>query len=341
MPLPAYWKSGLDTTETLARTAVKTEAVEIARSAGGRPVWAFCYGERQDVVSRANYNSACGAGDFGSYVAKEGKKPVVMIVGGIHASETEGIMSLHNLISLLESGFDLAGQPYPSLADAAEGVRLVIVPIANPDGRARMTPDAVFGMTRAELEYWAQGTWKDGSLCKWPDCKKVHPITGHVDFLGSYFNDDGINLMHDQFFKPWARETQALMDLAIGEFADFILLLHGGSNSQNMLLNTCYVPVEHNEILKSLAEICHAKSEPALGVKFQIPVVPDKPPTGKDKGAPPSFNLTSALHHATGAVAGLFESNEHIIDMEGQKFTHEQIYRSHFILFEESMRYFT
>ena len=338
MSLPAFWKSDLATLENLARTVKKAEVGEITRSAGGRPVWAFRYGERQEVVSRANYNSACGAGDFGSYLDKTGKKPVVMIVGGVHAGETEGIMSLHNWISLLETGRDLAGKPDPGAAEAAEGVRLVIVPIANPDGRARMVPDAVFGMTRAELEYWAQGTWKDGSLCKWPDCKKVHPIKDHVEFLGSYFNDDGINLMHDQFFKPMAPETQALMDLAMEEYADFILLLHGGSNSKNMLLNTCYAPVEHNEALRSLAELCHAKAEPE-GLVFQIPEVPAGPPTGKGKGAPPSFNLTSALHHATGAIAALFESNEHIIDMEGIKFTHEQIYRSHCILFEETLRY--
>ena len=338
MALPGFWKSDLETLNNLANKAQKAEVCKITLSAGGRPVWAFKYGEKQKIVSRANYNSACGAGDFSSYVVQANKKPVVMIVGGVHAGETEGIMSLHNWISLLETGLDLAGRPNQAMLDIADGVRLVLVPIANPDGRARLIPDAVYGMTRAELEYWAQGTWKDGTLCKWPGCKKIHPIKDHVDFLGSYFNDDGINLMHDQFFSTMASETQALLDLSIEEYADFIMLLHGGANCQNMLLSTHYVPIEHNEALRELAEICNAKAE-LKGLRFRIPEVPQNLPTGKGKGSPPSFNLTSALHHATGAIAGLFESNEHIIDMDGIRFTHEQIYLSHFILFEETIKY--
>ena len=335
MALPSFWKSDLETLESLAKTAKVAEVGEITCSAGKKPVWAFKYGKRQNIVSRANYNSACGAGDLSSYVNKAGKTPVVIIVGAVHGSETEGVVALHNFISLLETGRDLAREENPKLVEAAKDIRLVIVPIANPDGRARVVPEAIIGMKREELEYWAQGTWKDGTLCKWPDCKKVHPIKDHVDFLGGYFNDNGINLMHDQFFKPMAPETQALMDLAIEEYADFILLLHGGSNSQNMILPTAYVPKHINQTLRSMALRCNAVAEKE-GLKFWIPPE-EEPEPSADK--PPSFNLTSAMHHATGALAGLFESNEHIIDMDGVKFTHRQIYRSHCILFEETLRY--
>ena len=33
-----------------------------------------------------------------------------------------------------------------------------------------------------KLDDDVQGTWKDKSLCGWPDCKKVHPIIEYVDF---------------------------------------------------------------------------------------------------------------------------------------------------------------
>ena len=50
---------------------------------------------------------------------------------------------------------------------------------------------------------------------------------------------------------------------------------------------------------------------------------------------PPSFNLVSALHHVCGAVSGLFESNQCVIDEPGVRLNHEQVYRSHMILFEQ------
>ncbi len=91
-------------------------------------------------------------------------------------------MAIHNLISLLETGVDLAGQPNQSLVDAAKKVRLVIVPVANPDGRARVVPDAMVGLKEEEYTRWAFGTWKDGRLCRWPGIKKIHPIKDSVDF---------------------------------------------------------------------------------------------------------------------------------------------------------------
>ena len=318
----------------MAKTAKKATVMEIARSAGNRPIYAFGYGEKQNVASPANYSSACGAHDIKSFFDPETKKPAILIAGAVHGQETEGVAALTNLITLLEKGCDLAGQENAGLIDVLKDVRLVLVPVANPDGRHRVAPASIVGMKNDDLRYWGQGTWKDGSLCKWPDCKKVHPIKGHVEFLGGYYNDDGINLMHDQFFKPMAKETQALIDLAIDEFADLILLLHGGSNSENDMLMTEYAPVEVNEALIDIAKRCDAVArKEALG--FNIRKVPPAP-----RGSPPpSFNLASALHHAAGAIAAVFESNECIIDEPGVKYDHRQIIRSHMILFEESARY--
>ena len=78
---------------------------------------------------------------------------------------------------------------------------------ANPDGRSRVTPEAMVGRTGKDLRYWGQGTWAGGSLCGWSECKQVHPIQ-NVGFLGGYFTDDHINIMHDNFFHLMARESQ-------------------------------------------------------------------------------------------------------------------------------------
>jgi hypothetical protein len=339
MGLPDFWLSDLGALEKLARSAKAAEAAEvaeIARSAGNRAVWAFRYGAREKIASNANYSSACGAHDRRCYVDTDGKKPVILLIGAIHGQETEGVAALLNLISLLETGLDLGGRANRALVAAAETVRLVIVPVANPDGRARVAPASMVGLRNDELQYWGQGTWKDGSLCRWPDCKRIHPIKDHVDFLGGYYNDDGVNMNHDQYFKPMAGETQALIDLAIEEFADCILMLHGGTNSENALLPIAYATLEANETLRRLARRCD-KTARAEGLAFCIPPFPGEP----SGDTPPAFNLASALHHAVGAISAIFESNECIIDQPGVKLTHGQIYRSHMILFEEAMRFFT
>jgi hypothetical protein len=44
-------------------------------------------------------------------------------------------------------------------------------------------------MKGSELRFWGQGTWKDGTLCGWPDCKSIHPIANHSNHLGGYYNE--------------------------------------------------------------------------------------------------------------------------------------------------------
>jgi len=334
LPVPSFWKTDLDTIDRLARNARRAEVRELARSAGNRPVYAFSYGEKQRIDRRANYNSACGAQERRWYDGFEDKKPAVILVGAVHGSETEGVAALVNLMELMENGRDLRGDAWPDLTAAAEKVRLVIVPAANPDGRARVEPAAMIGCTGSELRYWAQGTWRDGTLMEWPGCKQRHPVRGYTQFMGGYFNDDGVNLMHDNFFHPMARETQALLDLAEEEQADYILLLHGGSNSLADLLMPAYVPLEIQQKLHRLACTCDRCAR-AEGLGFRIRSVQ----TERERGeTPPSFNLVSALHHVCGGAACTFESNEHVADEPGPHQSHEEIYRSHLILFEQCFR---
>lgn len=334
LPVPSFWKTDLDTINALAKSAKRAQVREIVRSAGNRPVYAFAYGEKQMIDQHANYNSACGAHDRRWFDGFEKKKPVVLLIGAVHGSETEGVAALVNLIELMENGKDLRGDDYPELVQAIEGVRLVIVPVANVDGRARVEPASMIGCTNEELRYWAQGTWKDGTLCGWPGCKQRHPIKEHAGFLGGYFNDDGVNLMHDQFFRPMAKETQALLDLAAQEHADYVIQLHGGSNSLADILQPAYVPLEISQRLHRLASTCDAAAKKE-GLGFTVREVQERRESG---ATPPSFNLTSALHHVCGGVSCTFESNEHIADQPGPHQSHEKIYRSHLILFEQCCR---
>ncbi|MCQ2433458.1 MAG: hypothetical protein MJ175_12725, partial [Clostridia bacterium] len=203
--------------------------------------------------------------------------------------------------------------------------RLIIIPVYNADGRARCVPDSMIDETPEALRYHGQGTWKDGSLCGWPECKKIHPIKDAAGFLGAYYNDDGVNLMHDNFFAPMAEETRSLLSLCDREAPECVIGLHGGSNSTNVLLQPDYVPLSTKEGVRRLAEHINEK-EKALGYTTAAQTV-----SLADKGFP-SFNLTSALHHVSGAVSSTYESNEGLIDKNA--FSAEEILIRHYCLFE-------
>jgi hypothetical protein len=53
---------------------------------------------------------------------------------------------------------------------------------------------------------------------------------------------------------------------------------------------------------------------------------------------PPSFNLTSAIHHVSGGLSVLFESNTGM-DAPGLSYTCEQILDLHLVLFEEMLKF--
>jgi len=330
LTIPEWWKTNLGYIDELAKNARRAEVKVLTPSAGGRPVYSFSYGEKQEIESKANYNSACGGWDLNAYAPVEGKKPVVILLGGIHGGEVEAIAALGNLITLLETGKDRKGETNEEILKAVEKIRLVIVPVCNPDGRARLPHESVLGMTMQEHRYWFQGAWKDGSLVGCPTCKLLHPMKEELlSFMGTYFNDDGINLMHDNFFHPMAKETQALLDLADAEKADFIMQLHGGSQCYNEIIKARYVTLESQLTLHDLSVRCDLQAQKE-NLRFQIAPIPPK----EEGAVPPMFNLVCALHHVCGAVSGLFESNQCVAGEPGVHLDHDQVYRSHMILFE-------
>ncbi|MBR2459942.1 MAG: hypothetical protein IKB34_01750 [Clostridia bacterium] len=322
-----FWVTGIEDIEKILACVKKGEVKELCTSAGGRSVKYVTYGKKENYNRRANYSSACGAHDLSCYADKKGKRHTLMLIGATHGQETEGVAGIANLISLIETGRDLRGIAVPSVTESLKtsDCRLVIVPIYNIDGRARCAPDSMIGEPMESLRHYGQGNWRDGTLCGWPGCKKVHPIKESAGFLGAYFNDSGVNLMHDNFFAPMARETVALMKLCDQEAPSCVIGLHGGGNTTNELLQPDYVPAYINRELLALAEEI-AEKQTALGLKSRVRPLP----TGECV-TPPSFNLTSAIHHVCGAVSCTYESNEGLA--ENNAFTPEEILLHHYCLF--------
>lgn len=334
--LPGFWRSTLEDVDTEVG-AVRGGSVEtIAVSPGGRPVYAVRYGERDELHSQANYNSAVAARNPAWYARKDATtRPVVLFLGPVHGQEVEGIVGLVNLIHVAETGADHRGRPWPELKRRLEQFRVLVVPSANPDGRARCPYDSFVGVPTRTMTKYGQGTRRDGSLYGWPGAKAVHPMVGDVGILGAYFNDDGVNLMHDDFFLPMASETEAILRLAREEAPDIAVSLHS-HESPPMVLQASYVPVFMKERIRDLS----VRIKERYG-EVDLPYGDVREPQTEDETPGPTryLNLTSALHHVSGAMAFTFECSHGSVGERAASLTHDQILDVQLLLYDEMLRY--
>jgi hypothetical protein len=305
--IPGFFVSTLEELEKQVTGVRKGEVEVIARSPGGLPVYAVSYGEREDPHTRANYNSAVAAGDPKYYADRANRaRPVVLFLGPVHGQEVEGIAGLLNLIQVAETGQDLRGRPWTGLKEKMEKCRVIIIPCGNPDGRRRCPYDSFLGLPVEVMTKYGQGTHTDGTSWGWPMAKSVHPMEGDVGILGAYFNDDGINIMHDDFFRPMAAETGAILEMARSEAPDMTVSLHS-HHQVSRILPAEYVPWYLKRRIEDLTRKLNRRY-----AETGLPSIPDdwiSTPEVEDEEFPPSasFNLISALHHVSGTMAFTFE----------------------------------
>lgn len=308
IPIPAWWKSTYkEITEVLTRLQ-RGRVETLSTSPGGRDVKAVFYGEAEPhLMGAANFNSALGSGDAAAYVRRsERERPVMVILAGTHGHEVEGMMAAMSLLQILETGRDLKGEAQPALAEILEKLRLVIIPIANPDGRARCPYNGWVGLPQDEMTKWGQGTRKNGELYRWAPCKAVHPMCGDVGILGAYFDDNGINMMHDNWAAPMSATTSPLLQLVAREAPDCLINLHSYSNAPGVL-QVHYAPHSHQKRVFEFAQKYHARIE---DLKFRAAALPPDAPlaTEKPNGSSQSFNLQSLFFHIGSDFNILFES---------------------------------
>jgi Zinc carboxypeptidase len=338
--LPAFWKSRLADIDTAVNEVKKGQVRVLTKSAGGRNIYLVAYGEKQNWNSTANYNSAAAGGDLASYARKDGtQKPVIFLLGPVHGGEFEGIVGLVNLLRIAETHQDWRGREWKELAENFAKCRVLIVPSANPDGRARCPFDSWVGEALNTNERAGMGTQPDGTNYHWPSVKRIHPMRGAaVGTLGAYFNDDGINLMHDEWFDPMAPETRAWFKLAREEAPDFIVSLHSHAVDPSVE-PTAYVPRTVKATMKQFGDRLQKRYADA-GLPHRSGGGPEPKEDG-EKFPPPSFNLTSALHHACGAVSFVFECPVGVKDEPYAKLTHEQILDLQLLMYDELFKFAT
>jgi len=339
--IPDFYKSKLSDIDDEIEHLKIGEAKAVAISPGGRPVYAVYYGEKEDFSSQANYNSAVAARNPAYFAQKDSHtKPVVFFIGPVHGQEVENIVGMVNLMHVAETGKDYRGKDWSSLKSKIEKCRVIIMPCGNPDGRARCPYDSFMGLPDEIMTKYGQGTRKDGSLYRWPGAKAVHPMQGDVKILGAYFNDDGINPMHDDWFQPMADEVKAILDIARTEVPDITVSLHSHENKPR-ILPVSYVPWFMKERVQ---EITHRVNQRYK--EEALPYLSEKQ-IGKsrieDETFPPrsSFNLIPALHHISGTMAFTFEcSHGTTSESSPEPFvTHSDIVDIQLNLYDEMLDY--
>lgn len=325
---PDFWKATWEEVNTYLDGLQRGQVWEIGRSHSGRPLRAVAYGEAEPLPRRTTHSSAVAAGhpeDF--FDPAKRQRPVLLIIGAIHAAEIEGTVTCLNFAQVMETGRDLRGREWPLLRQLAEQLRVVLVPLPQPDGRLRSPVRNLIGGTVDDLYYYGQGLLKDGQILRWPECKRMQPIPlGQMEFLGGYYNDAGVNIQHDDFFGRPAPETRALMDLATAEIPDCVMTLHScGSGPffiapENYLSPACQF---HQVQVAALVADRHRRD----GLR---------PGGGTRTALQGGFYFHTALHHHTGALPLLFEFPH---GLEMKPFTFDEILDVGLSLFEEVMRY--
>lgn len=312
--IPAWWQSSLAERNVFLGTQLKKgELVTYGKSAGGRPLIAIAYGKRRTGHGTTSANGALAFGDIRTWLGPDHAKRVALVFSAIHGGEFEGIVGTMNLLSVLETGSDLAGRPQPALAAAAARLdRIIVIPVANPDGRARIPTRMlrVYGTSNRAAEYFNTGAWADGSLIGWPANKEFVPVDfARLQFAGGYFNDAGVNCQQDDFLGRPQPETRALLDLCALEKPDLALNLHTGASGDNYFMGMLHTDIGAS--VEAAWAGLYQRSHTALaaaGLRSTTDPAIEADPSNVGPIGP---NLDTAINLHTATLCALVESPSH------------------------------
>lgn len=326
---PDFWITSLEGIKAyLEKTVVRGNVSVAGYSAGGREILCYSYGEKEDLSQTVSLSSAWAAKKPELYTRlPERKRLTLFIYGAIHGAEVEGTAGLINLINILEKGCDLRGRKHPAIEKLAEHFRIVIVPISQPDGRARYKLDSLVGQDLDTFQFYAHGIWKNGVPCKYPQHKEVLPLpVGEFKQLGAYFNDNGVNCQHDDFFGTPQEEVKTLIRLVHDERPDCILSCHACEADPGFAGPAVTTGPAADQMLLQIAAVVLARHIKAnLRPYNRIPVKKHS-----------YFYLQDILYLASGGLPLLYEFPHGCVNTP---FTHEEIVDLGLQLFEEIMQY--
>ena len=346
--VPEFWVTAIDDVLAfLEKTVSRGRLEQVGLSAGGRPIWSVVYGEPRRGEGTTTFSGSLGCNDVKAYLGPDYEKRVLLAMAGVHGSEFEGIAGIVNLISVIERGVDLRGKPWPGLADAAQRLdRLILIPIVNVDGRARlpMRMEPYRGTDNIPHQYLTSGAWKDGTNIGWPACKRYIPLDfAQTEFPGSYCNDAGVNIQHDDFLGAPQPETRALFTLIARERPDLTLNMHTGAprNDYYMRMLTPFVEEALVPVQKAFYRRLHTGLTLA-GLQGSRDLDVEANPDRQPRVWP--MNLDTAINFLSGSLSVTIESPCHAFsgtNRQGGVVRHspDQLIDAQLVAHEESMKF--
>jgi len=352
--IPAFWVTTTREVEDFIKTNVRKGRWELlGKSAGGRPIYGVTYGEPRQGKGTSTYSGASSVNKIGAYRGPDNDKKVYMAIAAVHGFELEGIVGMVNMISVFETGKDLSGKERPELASMLDSLdRIVLIPLCNPDGRDRVPirMEKFRGHAKDAFhvhEYLNTGGRDGGKLIGWPDCKEYVPMPfDKFEFPGTYPNDNGYNLMHDDFFGEMQPENKIICGLAGREKPDVIMNMHTGVGRNNYFIEVlspsagAYTPMLQ-KVWNDFYRDVHTELT-LKGLKKTMDV--EKEATPRPVTGAGSMNLTSVLSFHCGALAVTVEDGSHgytgVYD-DGTPVAHtpEKILEAELSLHEAAMRF--
>lgn len=316
--IPRFWITSIeDVTDFLYKNVKKGRIEVVGKSAGGRLIRSVSYGKARQGKGTSTLSGSLGFGDLQAYRGPDHEKKVYVGISAVHGGEFEGIVGMVNLISVIETGKDLRGKEWPEIVEMVNQLdRLVLIPIVNPDGRARLPlrMEPYRKTDHTVHEYLNTGGNPDGTITGWPQIKEFIPLDfGKPVFPGGYPNDAGVNLQHDDFFGTLQPETQVLFDLCERERPDLIINMHTGATFMN--LHRSYSEPVLSPVFDSLYVYVH-KRLATEGLQNTKDIEHEANPAYAADG---TFNLDWALNLHCGAMSVVVESPSHGFSGKNQK----------------------
>jgi len=177
-----------------------------------------------------------------------------------------------------------------------------VVPHANPDGAARNPLAHECQLDEELMKHCTFGTWEDGSPVEYADSKAYFPMPiERMKRIGSYFNDNGVNLVLDNVFSSDAQpENRALADLYLSEKPDCVVLSHNDAGS---LVGDPlpFLPPGVQTRQAQLGAIVGFRFYKEGRFRHRIPLV------GPGEAVPSAFSQFTVPHYVCGAVPLMIE----------------------------------
>jgi len=297
---PPWWLTRPKEIRDFLESLDGVDVHDIGRTAGGRPIVAAAWGEREDLPGRTSVSlaSALSGGDASAFYGKgHRKRQSILFVGAAHGTEWDGTVAALHYLNILVTGRDLVGREWPGIAANGRRHRFVVIPILNVDGRERALGHVHW--INVDPDYFmmiSQGLTREGEILRWPTAKLRCPIPPEsVEILGTYYNDAGMNLVYDAPFGPGCQpETAALLALCRREMPDCVVLSH--SNHGSLVdAPSAFIPSHYKQKVHQLAA--------AVGMRcFKEGFPKHDIPRRATFYAGEVFYQSDAVYHACGAL---------------------------------------